>query len=431
MAGKNEFQEKYEILGEIGKGGMGVVYKARQISLDRPVAVKMLAKELADNELFIQRFTEEARAIARMRNHENIVEVYDFIETDENFYIVMEYVEGESLSRILKRRGRLPLAESADILARMARALHHAHLAGVIHRDIKPENILIDKRGRLKVMDFGVAHLSGANHKTQTGMVLGTPLYMSPEQARGTTVDARSDIYSMGVLLYQCVTGALPFTADSPIAIAMKHVTQAPIPPRAIDPAIPERLERGILKTLAKDPAQRFQTADEFAEFLEDPELRAVLSAPPHLDALLHSAATLIGTMPTVEGEPATAVEHLEVQRAALNETATLIEESVSAPGAPGGVPAGFLAAAGSAAAAGSVAATGSIAGSAGMERVPAVSLAAGSPEALSAAAVAAGLAPPLQPPANRLKPGDWVIAAVLLGLGVLIAYLLWPVLIR
>jgi serine/threonine-protein kinase len=244
-------------------------------------------------------------------------------------------------------------------------------------------------------------------------------------------VDARSDIYSMGVLLYQCVTGALPFTADSPIAIAMKHVTQAPIPPRAIDPAIPERLERGILKTLAKDPAQRFQTADEFAEFLEDPELRAVLSAPPHLDALLHSAATLIGTMPTVEGEPATAVEHLEVQRAASNETATLIEGSVSAPGAPGGVPAGFLAAAGSAAAAGSIVATGSIAGSAGMERVPAVSLAAGSPEALSAAAVAAGLAPPLQPPANRLKPGDWVIAAVLLGLGVLIAYLLWPVLIR
>ena len=408
MTGKNEFQEKYEILGEIGKGGMGVVYKARQISLDRPVAVKMLAKELADNEMFIQRFTEEARAIARMRNHENIVEVYDFIETDEKFYIVMEYVEGESLSRILKRRGRLPLAESADLLARMARALHHAHLAGVIHRDIKPENILIDKRGRLKVMDFGVAHLSGASHKTQTGMVLGTPLYMSPEQARGTTVDARSDIYSMGVLLYQCVTGALPFTADSPIAIAMKHVNQAPIPPRAIDPAIPERLERGILKTLAKDPAKRFQTADEFAEFLEDPELKAVLSAPPPLDALLHSAATLIGTMPTVEGEPATAVERLQARGADADKTAILVEGSVSAPATPAVAAAGVSVGAPGLAAAAQPAAAVSLAARAGATETPE------SPQV------------EIQTPANRLKPFDWAIAAALFVLGLLGAYIVW-----
>jgi len=297
MTGKNKFQEEYELLEKIGKGGMGVVHKARQISLNRLVAVKMLAPEFVGDEEFIHRLTREAHVIARMRNHENIVEVYDFIETDENFYIVMEYVEGESLSQVLKRKDRLSPAESAEILARIAHALHHAHKAGVIHRDIKPENILIDKRGRLKVMDFGLAHLFDTTHKTRTGAVLGTPHYMAPEQAQGKTVDARSDIYSMGVLLYRCVTGTLPFTGDSPIAIAMKHVNEAPPLPRSIVPSIPEKLEKGILKALEKDPANRFQTAKEFAEFLEDPEFKVLLSRPPG-DPSFHSAPTLIGTIP-------------------------------------------------------------------------------------------------------------------------------------
>ena len=297
MTGKNEFLEKYELLEEIGKGGMGVVHKARQISLNRFVAVKMLAPEFVGDEEFVRRFTREAHAIAQL-DHENIVKVHEFIKDDENFCIVMEYVEGEPLSQILKRKHLFSLAESVDILTRIARALHHAHEAGVVHRDIKPENILMDKRGRLKVMDFGLAHLSDTSHKTQTGAFLGTPHYMAPEQALGKKVDARSDVYSMGVLLYRCVTGTLPFEGDYPaVVIARKHVDEAPPSPRSIVPAIPEKLEQGILKALEKDPANRFQTAKEFAEFLEDPELKVLLSRPPG-DPSFHSAPTLSRTIP-------------------------------------------------------------------------------------------------------------------------------------
>ncbi|NQU42960.1 serine/threonine protein kinase, partial [bacterium] len=298
MSSPEEFLAKYEIESELGKGGMGVVYRARQVSLDRPVAVKMLAKELAEDERFVRRFTEEARAIARMRNHPNIVEVYDFVDARDNLYIVMELVEGEPLNRLIQRQGRFLPSEAIAILVPVARAIAHAHLAGVIHRDIKPENIIVDKTGRVKVMDFGVAHLSDAVQKTQTGLVLGTPLYMSPEQARGRAIDGRSDIYSLGVLLYHLLTGQPPFDGDTALSIAMKHVSDAPPPPRSVDPSIPEIIEQAILKAMAKNPDDRFQTAGDFADFLETSDVRQALVQVP-TQARMHGAATLLEQMPT------------------------------------------------------------------------------------------------------------------------------------
>lgn len=285
-----QFKEQYPFVRELGRGGMGVVYEARQVSLDRPVAVKMLSRDLAENKDFVTRFLEEARTVARM-NHENIVNVIDCVESDENLYIVMELVQGRSLNHRLREEGVLPFGETLGLMSAAARALHHAHEAGVVHRDIKPENMMLDQSGRLKLMDFGVARLADSVHKTRAGTILGTPLYMAPEQAQGREVDRRADVYALGVVLFQMATGSLPFSAESAIQVAMKHVTTPPPAPRSLNPTIPPELEMLILRALEKEPAHRFQTALEMAEEMDGAVMRQAISGAA---SAIHSSATLV-----------------------------------------------------------------------------------------------------------------------------------------
>lgn len=261
---------RFEILGEIGHGGMGVIYRARQISLDRVVAVKMLSANLVDDEEFRERFRQEAQIIARL-THPNIVQVYDIhdVEAEEGgFYIVMEYVEGRSLREVLREAKTLPVESAVAIAEQVADGLAYAHGKGIIHRDIKPDNIMMLDDERVKIMDFGIARLRGSSINTQTGVCMGTPQFMSPEQAAGKPVDARSDLYSLAVVLYGMVTGELPFTGDSPVAIALKHIHEQPRRPSEVNSTVPPVLDSIILKAMAKRPQERYRNAEEFRQAL-------------------------------------------------------------------------------------------------------------------------------------------------------------------
>jgi serine/threonine-protein kinase len=262
MSSQQVFSDRYELVNHIARGGMAQVYLAKDVLLDRPVALKVLFPELSVDRAFVERFRREARAAANL-THPNIVSVYDWGQGERTYFIVMEYVDGQTLSRLL-RDGALDPVRAATIGADVAAALEFAHRRGVIHRDIKPGNVLIDSSGRVKVADFGIARAIGASEDlTQTGSVMGTATYFSPEQAQGHTVDVRSDVYSLGVVLYEMVTGKAPFSGDSPVAIAYKHVKEEPVPPTALDPTIPAGYEAIVLKALAKNAADRYQTAEE------------------------------------------------------------------------------------------------------------------------------------------------------------------------
>ncbi|MFZ5916421.1 MAG: protein kinase domain-containing protein, partial [Chloroflexota bacterium] len=261
----------YQIVEHLGKGGMAEVYKAYQPALDRYVAVKILHPFVADDETFLARFEREARAVAALR-HSHIVRVFDFGREDNTYFMVMEFVDGQTLKQRLNQvraAGQpLPLDETVRLVGQTARALHHAHGRGLIHRDIKPANILLTSQGEAVLSDFGIAHMMESTRYTMTGVV-GTPDYMSPEQGQGQEVTLRTDIYSLGIVLYECLTGRTPFSADTPLAVIFKHV-QDPLPmPRSLNPAISEAVERVILKSLAKDPADRFASAEEMAEALQ------------------------------------------------------------------------------------------------------------------------------------------------------------------
>jgi len=269
---------KYEIISELGRGGMGVVYKAEQSTLGRTVAIKALSADLATNDQFLARFQQEARVVARMGSHENIVQVYDVESHEGNYYIIMEYVEGRSLGDRIKAGEKIPLDDALRIVRQTARALQHAHERGIVHRDVKPDNVMLTNTGKVKVMDFGIARVENSSVKTQTGMSIGTPHYMSPEQIEGRrTLDARSDVYSLAVMLYYLVVGKLPFNEDNPFTLAMKHISEPPPPPSMVNPSIDPVLEGLILKGLEKDPAHRFQSASEFEQ---------ELSAYSHADGL-------------------------------------------------------------------------------------------------------------------------------------------------
>jgi eukaryotic-like serine/threonine-protein kinase len=259
------FNGRYELHRRLGRGGMAEVYLARDQMLDRPVAVKVLFPALATDAGFVERFRREAQSAANLQ-HANIVSVFDWGEANGTYFIVMEYVEGHTLAEILRDDGRVHPDRAAEIAADVAAALGFAHRNGVVHRDVKPGNVLVTADGTVKVADFGIARAisdSTDQNLTKTGSVMGTATYFSPEQARGAQVDPRSDIYSLGCVLYEMTIGQPPFAGDSAVAIAYKHVQENPVPPRQIDPALPETLEAITLKCLAKNPANRYPTAQD------------------------------------------------------------------------------------------------------------------------------------------------------------------------
>ncbi|HLL77374.1 MAG TPA: protein kinase [Pyrinomonadaceae bacterium] len=272
---------KYRLDAVLGEGGMGTVYRATHLLIDRPVAVKVLRPHFVEDAAAQQRFRREARAAGRLR-HPNAVAVTDFGDTPEGYvYIVMELLEGRTLREMIAAEGPLPAARGVSLMEQAAAAVAAAHEAGVIHRDLKPGNIFVVQgegaRPVVKVLDFGIAKLaadssedSGAKNLTQTGVMIGTPRYMSPEQCDGEKLTPASDVYSLGVILYEMLTGAPPFNGPTPLAVALQHSSKPPRPPRELVPAIPEELERVVLRALAKSPAGRPANAGEFRrELLE------------------------------------------------------------------------------------------------------------------------------------------------------------------
>ena len=291
---------RYEVGEVLGYGGMAEVFRGRDTRLSRDVAVKVLRTDLARDPSFQMRFRREAQAAASL-NHSAIVAVYDTGEESTIPYIVMEYVEGHTLREVLQH-GRLTVQRSLEITADVCAALESSHRSGIIHRDIKPGNVMVTREGVVKVMDFWIARAitGSAATMTQTASVIGTAQYLSPEQARGQTVDARSDVYSTGVLLYELLTGLPPFRGDSPVAVTYQHVREDPQPPSRLDPDIPLDVDAIVLKALAKNPGNRYQGAGEFREDLT----RAAMGQPVMATPLLpYQAATDV--MPTTSAYPA------------------------------------------------------------------------------------------------------------------------------
>jgi len=264
MEGTHSNIGPYEILAEIGSGGMGIVYQARKPPLERLIALKVLPENLARNKQLVASFHREARIAAGL-NHPNIVSIYEVSETAP-YYIAMEWVEGETLEQLLARAGTLDPARAAWVLQQVASALDYAHARGVVHRDIKPSNILINRElDKIILTDFGIAQAAEATQHTRTGIVLGTPGYIAPERVKGETATPASDIYSLGIALFEMLTGVQPFRADTPFAVLHQQVTMPPPSPRKFNPQLPTKVEGVIRKALAKDPAQRYATAGELA----------------------------------------------------------------------------------------------------------------------------------------------------------------------
>jgi eukaryotic-like serine/threonine-protein kinase len=259
---------RYALGAMLGSGGMGQVYRARDRVLERTVAVRVLSPVATDNRELVARFGREARAAAAL-HHPNIVTVFDSGADGDLQYLVMEYVEGQSLAGLLRREGVLEPRRAAEVGRQVCLALAAAHAAGLVHRDITPGNVLVDPAGLVKVADFGIAKLAAATTMTGDGMVLGTAAYLAPEQAQGRPVDGRSDLYGLGCVLYELVTGAPPFAGDSPVAVAARQVTEPPIPPSDRNPRVGVALEAVVLTALAKDPADRYQSAAAMAQDLD------------------------------------------------------------------------------------------------------------------------------------------------------------------
>jgi serine/threonine-protein kinase len=289
---------RYALQRRLDGGGMADMYRADDLALRRPVAVKILKRELAADQDLLQRFRLEAQAAAQL-NHPNVVAVYDRGETDDSAYIVMEYVRGETVKQRLWRRGRFSPEEAAGIATAVLAALQAAHERHIVHRDVTSANVMLDERDQVKVMDFGIARI-GAPVLTRTGTILGTSSYLSPEQAQGRTADERSDLYGLGVVLFEMLTGRLPFTGEGDVAVAVQHISEPPPDPRDFAPDLPEVLCAITRRALSKDPDDRYQTAAEFAS-----ALRRVRIPAPRAVRESSAAPTTHATAATSASEPA------------------------------------------------------------------------------------------------------------------------------
>src|SRR6185436_18505731 len=297
---------KYRIVGRLGRGGMGTVYKAVDETLDREVAIKVLNPELADTDI-IKRFRAEATTLARL-NHPEIATIYELFRSDTELLMVMEFVRGETLDKLSERSGALHPNRAAALIDRVLAALEHAHRAGIVHRDMKPANVMVTEHGGVKIMDFGIARVRGAEHLTNDGFMMGTPAYMPPEQVLGNDVDGRADLYSVGVMFYRLLTGALPFKADTAIGMVQKQISDPPTPLYLYREGLPDWCEGVLQRALAKSPDDRFQTAEDFRSAIS----RATGVASYDLTAVL-SAADLEVTPP----RPAAVAKAMAVATAA------------------------------------------------------------------------------------------------------------------
>ncbi len=291
------FDGRYRIMRKLGSGGMADVYLAEDEELGRRVAIKILNDRHANDEQFVERFRREAKNAAGL-SHPNIVSIYDRGEAEGTYYIAMEYLDGRNLKELVVARGPLPIPDTIEATRQVLAALRFAHRKGVVHRDIKPHNVMADADGRLKVTDFGIAR-AGVSQMTEAGSIIGTAQYLSPEQARGTAVDQRSDLYSIGIVLYEMLTGQVPFTGDSPVEIAMKHLSDTPRPPSLLRPEIPPDLDMVVLRALAKSPEDRFQTAEEMDEELQRVAAGAGVTAETADAATAVLSGTALSNAPT------------------------------------------------------------------------------------------------------------------------------------
>src|SRR5262245_31239745 len=265
--GRRPIADRYELLGQIGEGGAAIVYRARDLRLERVVALKVLREAFGGDSDFQRRFQREARMAASL-NHPNIVDVYDFGQTGPTYYIAMEYLEGGNLKDRIRQGGRLPPGQARDVAQQVLSALAAAHARGLVHRDVKPQNVLLDGAGIAKLTDFGIAHGPDAAELTQVGMTLGTAAYIAPEQATGGLVGPATDIYGVGILLYEMLSGRPPFEGGTPFEVAYRQVNE-PVPrPSSLAPGVPPDLEAIVLKALQKDPLGRFASAGEMSQAL-------------------------------------------------------------------------------------------------------------------------------------------------------------------
>jgi beta-lactam-binding protein with PASTA domain/predicted Ser/Thr protein kinase len=296
------FDGRYRVVRKLGSGGMADVYLAEDEELGRRVAIKILNERHANDEQFVERFRREAKNAAGL-SHPNIVSIYDRGEAEGTYYIAMEYLDGRSLKELVTARGPLPIGDAIAFTREVLGALRFAHRKGVVHRDIKPHNVMADADGRLKVTDFGIAR-AGASQMTEAGSIIGTAQYLSPEQARGAAVDQRSDLYSVGIVLYELLTGIVPFNGETPVEIAMRHLSDTPQPPSIKRPEIPPDLDMIVLRALAKNPDDRFQTAAEMDAELERVAQGAGVTTETADAATAVLSGTAVATAPTAITPP-------------------------------------------------------------------------------------------------------------------------------
>ena len=274
----------YKITETLGEGGMGAVYKGVDLMLEREVAIKMLRPELSRQPQIVERFRSEAVTLAKL-NHPNIATLHSFFRQNDDFFMVMEFVRGETLDSLIRRLGAMPLGQALALFCQALEGIGQAHLLGIIHRDIKPANMMLTEKGSIKVMDFGIARVLGTSRMTKQGMVVGTIEYMAPEQVQGLETDARSDIYSLGILLYEMLTGRVPFSSENEFQVMKAQIEEAPTPPRAYAPHIPLAVEKALMRALAKRPEARFQTISEFRAAIEEGMRHAALPVEPGVKA--------------------------------------------------------------------------------------------------------------------------------------------------